>query len=67
MERIVRPFQDFAHKQSSGGILLIAAAAIALALHPWSVLYLREPRKLYAPGCVESGLSGVRRGGRGAF
>ena len=30
VERIVRPFQDFAHKQSSGGIVLIAAAVIAL-------------------------------------
>ncbi len=30
VERIVRPFQDFAHKQSSGGILLIAATAVAL-------------------------------------
>jgi Na+/H+ antiporter NhaA len=31
VERIVRPFQDFADKQSSGGILLIAATVIALA------------------------------------
>lgn len=31
VERIVRPFQDFAHKQSSGGILLIAATVVALA------------------------------------
>jgi len=30
VERIVRPFQDFAHKQSSGGILLIVATAVAL-------------------------------------
>ena len=30
VERIVRPFQDFADKQSSGGILLIAATAVAL-------------------------------------
>src|ERR687893_987890 len=30
VERIVRPFQDFAHKQSSGGILLIAAAVVAI-------------------------------------
>src|SRR5918993_3783945 len=37
VERIVRPFQDFAHKQSSGGILLIIATAIALvwANSPW--------------------------------
>src|ERR671916_2242994 len=37
VERIVRPFQDFAHKQSSGGILLIAATVIALvwANSPW--------------------------------
>ncbi len=41
VERIVRPFQDFAHKQSSGGILLIAATAVALvwANSPWSDSY----------------------------
>ena len=30
MERIVRPFQDFAAKASSGGILLIVATVVAL-------------------------------------
>jgi Na+:H+ antiporter, NhaA family len=30
VERIVRPFQDFAQKQSSGGILLIIATVVAL-------------------------------------
>jgi Na+/H+ antiporter NhaA len=30
VERIVRSFQDFAHKQFSGGILLIVATVIAL-------------------------------------
>ena len=41
VERIVRPFQDFAHKQSSGGILLIIAAAVALvwADSPWGESY----------------------------
>src|ERR671910_2915007 len=41
VERIVRPFQDFAHKQSSGGILLIAATALALvwANSPWGESY----------------------------
>jgi NhaA family Na+:H+ antiporter len=41
VERIVRPFQDFAHKQSSGGILLIAATVIALvwANSPWAGSY----------------------------
>ena len=41
MERIVRPFQDFAHKQSSGGILLIIATAVALvwANSPWGESY----------------------------
>jgi len=41
VERIVRPFQDFADKQSSGGILLIAATVIALAWanSPWSESY----------------------------
>ena len=37
VEKIVRPFQDFAEKQSSGGILLIAAtvAALVWANSPW--------------------------------
>ncbi len=41
MEKIVRPFQDFAHKQSSGGILLILATAVALiwANSPWGEGY----------------------------
>ena len=41
VERIVRPFQDFADKQSSGGILLIAATAVALvwANSPWGESY----------------------------
>jgi NhaA family Na+:H+ antiporter len=42
VERIVRPFQDFAHKQSSGGILLIAATVIALTWDnsPWGESYV---------------------------
>ena len=41
VERIVRPFQDFARKQSSGGILLIAATLVALvwANSPWGDSY----------------------------
>ena len=41
MEKIVRPFQDFAHKESSGGILLIAATVVALvwANSPWGEGY----------------------------
>lgn len=41
MEGIIRPFQDFAHKQSSGGILLIIAAVVALvwANSPWGESY----------------------------
>ena len=41
MERIVRPFQDFAHKQSSGGVLLIVVTAVALvwANSPWGGSY----------------------------
>src|ERR671939_1925737 len=41
VERIVRPFQDFANKQSSGGILLIIATAVALiwANSPWGESY----------------------------
>src|SRR5688572_29334903 len=40
-ERIVRPFQDFTDKQTSGGILLIAATVIALAWanSPWAESY----------------------------
>src|SRR5918993_1036324 len=42
VERIVRPFQDFAHKQSSGGILLIIATVVALiwANSPWGESYV---------------------------
>jgi len=42
VERIVRPFQDFAHKQSSSGIILIAATVIALAWanSPWVESYV---------------------------
>ena len=41
VEKIVRPFQDFADKQSSGGILLIAATVAALlwANSPWGESY----------------------------
>jgi Na+:H+ antiporter, NhaA family len=41
VERIVRPFQDFAHRASSGGIVLIAAAVVALvwANSPWGESY----------------------------
>ena len=41
VERIVRPFQDFASKQSSGGVLLIVATAAALvwANSPWAEGY----------------------------
>ena len=41
VEKIVRPFQDFADKQSSGGILLIAATIVALvwANSPWGEGY----------------------------
>jgi NhaA family Na+:H+ antiporter len=42
VERIVRPFQDFAAKQSSGGIVLIAATVLALvwANSPWGDSYV---------------------------
>jgi Na+:H+ antiporter, NhaA family len=41
VEQIVRPFQDFADKTSSGGILLITAAIVALvwANSPWGESY----------------------------
>jgi NhaA family Na+:H+ antiporter len=42
VEKIVHPFQDFAEKQSSGRILLIAAtvAALVWANSPWSEGYV---------------------------
>src|SRR5919112_6113788 len=41
VETIVRPFQEFADRSSSGGILLIAAAIVALvwANSPWGETY----------------------------
>jgi Na+:H+ antiporter, NhaA family len=41
VEKVVRPFQAFADKASSGGILLIAATAVALvwANSPWGDTY----------------------------
>lgn len=41
VEKIVRPFHEFADKASSGGILLIAAAIVALvwANSPWGGIY----------------------------
>ncbi len=41
MEKILRPFQEFFEKESSGGILLIfgAAAALAWANSPWGESY----------------------------
>jgi Na+:H+ antiporter, NhaA family len=41
VEKIVRPFQEFADRSSSGGILLIAAAIVALvwANSPWGESY----------------------------
>jgi Na+:H+ antiporter, NhaA family len=41
VEKIVRPFQEFADRASSGGILLIAAAIVALvwANSPWGESY----------------------------
>jgi Na+:H+ antiporter, NhaA family len=43
VEKIVRPFQEFADKSSSGGILLIAAAIVALAWanSPWGDIYTK--------------------------
>ncbi len=43
VEKIVRPFQEFADKASSGGILLIAAAIVALvwANSPWGEIYTK--------------------------
>jgi NhaA family Na+:H+ antiporter len=41
VERIARPFQDFAHRSASGGIVLIAATVVALvwANSPWGESY----------------------------
>jgi Na+:H+ antiporter, NhaA family len=42
VERIVRPFQDFAHKQSSSGIILVLVTVVALiwANSPWGNSYV---------------------------
>jgi NhaA family Na+:H+ antiporter len=42
VERIVRPFQEFAERQSSGGVLLIIATVVALvwANSPWGESYV---------------------------
>ena len=42
VERIVRPFQDFAHKQSSSGIVLVVVTVVALiwANSPWGDSYV---------------------------
>ena len=41
LRRALRPFQRFAHTESSGGVVLLASAAIALlwANSPWSASY----------------------------
>ncbi|MDH7488903.1 MAG: Na+/H+ antiporter NhaA [Anaerolineae bacterium] len=41
IERILRPFENFVHQQASGGIVLLACAAVALlwANSPWSSAY----------------------------
>ena len=41
IEKIMRPFQEFLHTQASGGIILLAAAIIALiwANSPWNFVY----------------------------
>ena len=43
IERLVRPFQEFARLEASGGILLIVATVVALiwANSPWGVGYFR--------------------------
>ena len=59
VERIVRPFQDFAHKQSSGGILLIAATAVALvwANSPWGESYAALWRTKLTVGVGDASIS----------
>lgn len=41
VDRIVRPFQEFAHREASGGIVLLLAAIVALVWvnSPWSHSY----------------------------
>jgi NhaA family Na+:H+ antiporter len=43
VERIVRPFQDFALKQSSSGIILVLVTVVALVVwanSPWGNSYV---------------------------
>jgi NhaA family Na+:H+ antiporter len=41
IERVLRPFQDFAHRESSSGLLLLGCTAVALgwANSPWADAY----------------------------
>src|SRR5215210_3518475 len=59
VERIVRPFQDFTDKQSSGGIILIAATVIALAWanSPWAESYVALWHTKLAVGVGDFSLS----------
>jgi NhaA family Na+:H+ antiporter len=43
LHRALRPFQEFAHRESSSGLLLLASAAVAMvwANSPWAGSYLR--------------------------
>jgi Na+:H+ antiporter, NhaA family len=43
LTRALRPFQEFTHKESSSGLLLLASAAIAIAWanSPWAQSYVR--------------------------
>lgn len=43
INRALRPFQEFTHKESSSGLLLLASAALAIAWanSPWAVSYVR--------------------------
>src|SRR5919112_4942690 len=67
VERIVRPFQDFADKQSSGGILLIIATAVALvwANSPWAESYVALWHTKLSVG-VEARASASRTGAQPA-
>jgi NhaA family Na+:H+ antiporter len=59
VERIVCPFQDFAHKQSSGGILVIVATVVALvwANSPWGESYAALWHTMLTIGVGEFSLS----------
>jgi NhaA family Na+:H+ antiporter len=59
VDRVLRPFQEFAQAESAGGILLLVCTAIALvwANSPWSDSYFRLWERRVAIGGATVGLT----------